>query len=71
MHEYIVGDDAPPRIAVANNSESHQPLLHFLLEAGWQHDLGIPGFTSVVVKAKFAGFSFHSLLTGGRAGRSE
>jgi hypothetical protein len=50
--EYIVGHDALPRIAVANGLESHQPPLYYLLEAGWQHVLGIRSFTPSFVGVK-------------------
>ena len=53
--EYIVGHDALPHIAVADGLESHQPPLYYLLEAGWQHVLGIPAFTPSPVGVKFHG----------------
>jgi Dolichyl-phosphate-mannose-protein mannosyltransferase len=60
--EYIVGNDALPRIAVANGLESHQPPLYYALEAGWQRLLGIPAFTPVVTGAKITNLDFDSLF---------
>lgn len=43
--EYVLVHKTPPRIAVPNGFESHQPPLYYYLVAGWQRLLGIPAFT--------------------------
>jgi hypothetical protein len=43
--EHVAAHGTPPRIAVENGIESHQPPLYYYLVAGWQRLLGIDPFT--------------------------
>jgi hypothetical protein len=43
--EHLLVHKTPPRIALSNGIESHQPPLYYYLVAGWQRVLGIPAFT--------------------------
>jgi 4-amino-4-deoxy-L-arabinose transferase-like glycosyltransferase len=43
--EHVLEHGTPPRIAVSNGVESHQPPLYYYALAGWQRLLGIARFT--------------------------
>jgi hypothetical protein len=51
--EYIVKHHSIPHISIANNIESHQPPLYYLLGAGWQSLLGIPAFVPDAVPVHY------------------
>lgn len=42
--EHVAADGTPPRIALGNGDEAHQPPLYYYLAAGWQGLLGISSF---------------------------
>jgi hypothetical protein len=62
--EHVVADASPPRIALDNGIESHQPPLYYYLVAGWQVFLGIDRFTPDALPASPAAISAPSSFEG-------